>query len=130
MNADIQTLLANWQSAEQTMRSAVAAELEARAALVAVAFPNPTEGTNNAPLGDGTILKGSFKNNYSLDSKRVEETAEGLPPAIARNLFKWKADLSISAYKALEPEHRKAVNEILTIKPGRPSIEIVTPKER
>lgn len=129
MNADIKALLANWQAAAARMREAEKAELDARMALVAVAFPSPHEGTNNAEVGDGTVLKGKFKYYYNLDNARVEGVAEKLPPAIARTLFKWKADLSLSAYKGLEPAHRAIVNEVLTVSPGRPSIEVVTPKE-
>lgn len=129
-NADIVAALETWRNADLRMREAVAAELEARAYLQALAFPSPTLGTNNQPLPDGTVLKGTFRNNYSLEQAQVEATLKKLPAAVSRGLVKWKAELSQSAYHALEPAHRAVFNEILTIKPGRPTLEIVQPKER
>lgn len=129
-NADIMDALNVWIEADKRMREATQAELDARAYLQTFAFPNPTEGTNNAPLPDGNVLKGTFKNNYNLEQARVEAVLKLLPKAVAQGLVKWKAEIKVSAYKALEPAHKAVINEVLTIKPGRPSLEIVTPKER
>lgn len=129
-NADVMDALKVWQEADKRMREAVQAELDARAYLQTFAFPTPKEGTNNAPLPDGTVLKGNFPNNYTLEQPRVEEVLKLLPRAVAQGLVKWKAEIKVGAYKALEPAHKAIVNEILTIKPGRPQLEIVTPKER
>lgn len=129
-NVEITNALAAWIIADKKMRIAVQEELDARAHLQTLAFPTPTEGTNNAPLPDGTILKGMFRNNYTLSGSETENMLKKLPKAVAANLIKWKPELSTSAYKALEPAHRAIVNSVLTIKPGRPSLEIVTPKER
>lgn len=129
-NADIMNALKVWQDADAAMRAAVQAELDARAYLQSIAFPTPTEGTNNQPLPDGNVLKGTFTNNYTLEQAQIETALKALPHAVAQGLVKWKGELKVSAYKALEPAHKAVVNEILTIKPGRPRLEIVTPKER
>lgn len=130
MNADISAALNRWIEADKAMREAVAAELEARAALTWIAFPTPFDGTNNQPLPDGTILQGTFKQNYNVDSKLAEATLKKLPPAVARGLLTWNAKLRVGAYKALEPAHRAIINEIVTITPARPALQIVQPKER
>lgn len=130
MNADINALITRWENAQTALRIAIALELEARAALTAVAFTNPVEGTNNQPLGDGRVLQAKFKNNYNLDNKRVEDALKLLPKAVAAGLVSWDAKLKVGAYKALEPAHTAVINEVLTITPGRPALEIVQPKER
>lgn len=130
MNAEINAALTRWIEADRLMREAVAAELEARAALTWIAFPTPFDGTNNQPLPDGKILQAVFKQNYNVDSKLADATLKKLPPAVARSLLTWNAKLKVGAYKALEPAHKAIVNEIVTITPARPSLEIVEPKER
>jgi hypothetical protein len=130
MNADIHSLITRWEHASTALRIAIALELDARAALTAVAFTNPTEGVNNQPLGDGRILQGTFKRYYNLDNKRVEDALKLLPKSVAAGLVSWDAKLKVGAYKALEPAHRAVVNEVLTITPGRPALEVVLPKER
>lgn len=129
-NAEITAALNAWIDADIAMRAAVAAELEARAYLQTLAFPAPTEGTNNQPLPDGRTLKGTFKNSYNLEQDKIEATLKLLPKAVAQSLVKWKGEIKLTAYKGLEPAHKALINEILTIKPGRPALEIVTPKER
>jgi hypothetical protein len=130
MNADIRTAIQRWEDAQVALRIAIALELEARAALTAIAFTNPTEGVNNAPIGDGRTLQATFRNNYNLDNKRVEAALKQLPKAVAAGLVSWDAKLKVGAYRALEPAHKAVVNEVLTINPGRPALEIVQPKER
>lgn len=129
-NADIMNALKAWQDADAKMRKAIQAELDARTYLQSIAFPTPTEGTNNQPLPDGNVLKGTFTNSYTLEQAQIETALKALPRAVAQGLVKWEGKIKVSAYKALEPAHKAVINEILTIKPGRPRLEIVTPKER
>lgn len=131
-NAEITAALKAWEDADKAMRAAVAHELDCRALLVALAFPAPGEGTNNADLPDGRVLKGTFTNRYELAAAdKVHEVEKQLPPALRSQLFKWGADLRVGAYKALEPAHKRLVNEVLTVKPGRPRLELIEePKVR
>jgi hypothetical protein len=128
MNADISLAVLRWNMAAKQLAEAKREEAEARLALCAIAFRSPTEGVNNQPLGDGTILQGTFRSNYNLDQPRVEQQLKLLPKATAANLVKWDASLRVGAYKGLEPAHKAIVNEVLTIKPGMPALEIVKPK--
>lgn len=129
MNADIRAAITRWEKAEADRLKAVAEELEARAALVSLGFPTPTFGTNKAPLGDGRQLKATFTRYYKLENgPRLEAALKTLPSAIRANLVKYKPELSVSAYNALEPAHKAVINEVLTISNGRPSVEIVEPK--
>lgn len=130
MNVEISAAILRWQEATRVLRAAIAEENQARLALVGLAFPAPLEGVNNQPLGNGWILQGTFRNNYSLDNKRVEAQMKLLPAAVARGLVSWDAKLKVGAYKALEPAHKNVVNEVLTIKPGMPALEIVEPKRQ
>ena len=132
-NAELKKRLDAWYVADARMRQAVAAEIEARSELVAFAFPKIQPGTNNLTLpGDQYTLTVKLPEYYKLDKDktRVNAVEAALPPAVRTGLFKWQADISVSAYKALEPSHKKIVNEILTISPGRPSAEVVPIKKR
>ncbi len=124
--------LIRWQLADAKMRHAVADELEARNALTKLYFTNPTEGTNNFDLPDGSVLKAKFVNYYNLDKNvlAVQTVQKSLPRPIRDALIKWKPEISVSQYKALEPTYKRLVNEILTISPGRPSFEVVEKKTR
>lgn len=128
MNADITAAITRWYNAKQALAVAAKEENEARLALVAIAFPTPLEGVNNQPLSNGYVLAGTFRNNYTLDNKLVEQTLKQLPKAIAQRLVSWDAKLKVGAYKALEPAHKAIVNEVLTIKPGLPALELIPPK--
>ncbi len=130
MNADIKAAIDAWESAVMHRDIAISNEINARAHLMTLAYPNPVIGTNNTPLGDGRNLKAVFKETYTLEQPRIEETLKLLPSGVRGGLVKWKGDLSLSAYKALEPAHKTIINDILTIKPARPSLEITVPKER
>ena len=130
MNVNKNELLFGWIEADKRMREAVEAEIVARAALVNAAFPDRSEGTHSAPLLDGTVLKVLFKTNCNVDSKNVDGMLKKLPSGVRGGLFRWDASLSMTAYKALEPAHKLVANEVLTFKPGRPSVTIETPKER
>lgn len=129
MTPELHAALTTWYEADRVLRQAIANESAARTALAALAFPTGKEGTENLPVGNGYILKGTFRINYSLDSNRVEEVFKPLPRQIAQSLVKWDAKLRAGAYKALEPAHKAIVNQVLTIKPGMPALELVQPKE-
>lgn len=129
MNADIAAAIARWEKAEAARLEAVSEELEARAALISLGFPSPTYGTNKTALGDGRELKATYTRYYKLENgPKLQAALKVLPSAIRDNLVKYKPEISVSAYNALEPAHKAVINEVLTITTGRPSVEIVTPK--
>ena len=94
--------LIRWQLADAKMRHAVADELEARNALTKLYFTNPTEGTNNFDLPDGSVLKAKFVNYYNLDKNvlAVQTVQKSLPRPIRDALIKWKPEISVSIQSA------------------------------
>jgi len=92
-------------------------------------------GTHRHALGDGYFLRLVTKENITVERnvERVEavltklcETPDG--PELARTIFKWKPELSTSVYKSLLPAQKVLIDEVLTIKPGAPSLEYIRPK--
>lgn len=84
-------------------------------------------------LGNGYGLKATNKINYTLDSvDRIESIIERLcemgKTEVSSNVFKWKPSLSESAYKKLDKEMKAIIDEVLSIKPGMPTLEFIQPK--
>ena len=53
-----------------------------------------------------------------------------LPEWLAPRIVKWKAELSTSEYKKLEPEHKKIVDKLLVTSYGLPTLEVIEPKQK
>jgi hypothetical protein len=51
-------------------------------------------------------------------------------PEVANVLVKWEPKLSETAYKNADSETQKLFDGCLTIKPGKPSLEIIEPKAK
>lgn len=123
-----------WQQAKANLDAALATERELRFAAFGLAFPQPQEGTNTIELGGGWQCKGQMKYNYVLtkDLARLQavigqmaQMGEGEGKFIASRIIKWEPDLVLSEYRKLPEPYKRTIHEVLTIKPGMPSIEIV-----
>lgn len=145
-------MIMQWQQAKAAADSAIALERDLRATIVANAWPvgKRKVGTNNLDLGNGVTLKGVLALTYKLDSAddsartyAAEEAIEALGNEgafIASRLIKWKPELSVSEYKALETEGQYAnathvkikaiIDEVLTISDASPQVSVVYPKGR
>lgn len=150
--------LRHWQQTKERLDVAKEQEAEARQIAFDLGFADwAKEGTNNLPLGNGYVAKGVLKMNYNLvppvgSTKDkvtavddvVDDFAKISPNEgtfIAERLFKWKPEMSVTEYRLLceraeNPEDVAAVkmlaalNTILEIKPGLPTLEIVEPKSK
>lgn len=132
-----------WQAIDAELTRIKALEAEARKLCVADYFKEPTEGTNNYDLGNGWTLKGVVKNNYRLAANdKVDDALDKIEKLgergkfIAERIFRYKPDLSLTEYKGLDLTNptdaavKAIVDEVLTIQPGMPSLEIVAPKTK
>lgn len=99
-----------------------------RQALFAGTFPNPKEGVNNYELPDGTIVKGTYKLNRTIDKDRLAKTKLELPPGVLKAIFKIETKLVDGQYKKLPDEQRAIVDQVLVVKPGLPALEIIRPE--
>lgn len=124
-----------WVQLKDTIQHLQAEERALREGLFSGTFPSPREGVNSYDLPDGTVLKGTYVINRKLKEDAYKENwskivqAAKIPSAVATKLIRTKYELSVTPYKKLDEEQRKAVDGILEIKPGLPKLELVPPKE-
>jgi hypothetical protein len=99
-----------------------ALEAKLRIEILEELFPAAGEGTLNTIVGDYKV-KGSFGLTYSLDQKQLDENLHIMTDE-ERDCIKYKANLSLAAYKKLECFERVLLDECVTVKPSMPSIKI------
>lgn len=129
--------LATWYQLKAELARVKAAEAMLRSRIFKAYFPVPVEGTNTAPINDGTgaVVKATHVLNRaidqgSLDALRTALTAEGsnLPKVPLEKLIKWTPEVITKAYRELTEEERLCFDQCLIIKPGSPQVEITIPK--
>lgn len=132
-----------WNAVSAEAARLKALEMHMRTAAVAAYFPTAGAGTSNFDLGGGYTLKVVKKENYKLAKDeqldpvilKIEKLGEK-GKLIAERLLKWKAEISVTEYKALsntdkvESDIKKLIDSVLTITPGAPELEIVAPKTK
>lgn len=90
-------------------------------------FPAPREGTNEYTLPDGRIVKGTFKLNRSLNEDELKGVLKQLGWKKADAPVRTKTELDLTRYRELPDETRAIFDTALEIKPGLPTLEVVTP---
>jgi hypothetical protein len=123
--------LNTWYSLQAELERVKTAELVLRNKIFKYYFKNPKVGVNNHDLTQGWVLKGEYKLNYKVDiplftTLKAGFAEAGLP---VDDLVKYKPEMSVTAYKALTEEQRRAFDQVLEIKPGTPALSIVLPKK-
>ena len=135
---NIETVAAEWQSASAAAKDASALEIGLRKELIEVAFGSSLtrEGTKRVPLDEETDVCVNFKQNYNLANRDDVDEAltkiEAIDNAgkfIAERLVTFTPKLSLSEYRKLEPKYKRAIDEVLTITPGLPAVEIASRKK-
>lgn len=141
-------LIMQWEQAQKAAAAAKDLEMKLRKQVVEVCFPDAPVGTSNLELTRGYKLKAVKKLNYSLDktddSARTDAALDAIAKIgnegtfIAERLVKWKPELSITEYKAIQTraaggdENAKKmlehINAVLTITDASPELEMVFPK--
>lgn len=127
-------VLAQWLEAKAALEGAKEREMSLRKEAVAMfADPAIKEATQVIPLANGYKLKAKFPLSYSLDQSLIDQAVEDLEnydefgKFVADRLVKYKADISITEYKALSDAHKKIIDKVLTIKDAAPTLELVEP---
>lgn len=121
-------LLTQWQDAQDALKDAKALELELREKIVERYFKGVNDaGTYHAQVGERDVVL-TKKFNYKLDQKTTlaaqQAVAEKVGQVLAARVVKWKPELSLTEYKQLPDEARAIIDEVLTITPATPAIEI------
>jgi len=124
------SLLQQWSEIVTQLNTLKAKEMTLRKQLVATVFPSVLEGTQTLPLNNGWQLKMTQPFTRSLNQDKVPEFLKAakkykLDPALIRT----KYELSVSEFRKLEGEPLLLLQDIMTTKPGAPSLELVPPKE-
>lgn len=122
MTVSIQ-LLEEWQKAKADLNLAKKQEGALRKQ-IAEHFIELGEGTHNEDLPDGRILKCVNKMNYRLDAKAVDEHWDELTELEKESVI-WKPSLVLRQYKDTPEDRRAALDEMITITPGMPTVSIV-----
>ena len=129
-------LLLRWAELKTKLEKAKTLEMELRKYIVKREFSSVKEGVNNIELGNGYKLKATLKYNYVIDNNKIDSALDELAKInnegsfIAERIVKWKADLVLKEYRELEPQYKKIIDEVLTIKDAAPTLEIVEPKSK
>lgn len=124
-------LTTDWWAASQALDALKVRELALRNELFKRQFPNPVEGSaeNKVPLGEGWILQADHKINRNVDEAVVSALMKGdNTRALAEKVFRYKPELVLKEYRALDDEARKMIADAVTEKPGTPALKIVLPK--
>ncbi len=143
ISAELSQKLMLWQAKAKELETVKAAELVLRNEVFKLAFPNPKEGMNTLPLGNGFELKAEHKYNYSLSESKQPRNG-GIPFAttkalnaieelgnegkfLAERVVTWKPELSIKEYRDLDPKYKVLLDKALTITLGTPALSIKAP---
>ena len=120
--------LEQWRAAARELELVRDNEMRLRKELVAECFPNMVEGVSYLDLMSGWKLKVNQPFTRSLDQDKAPEVLKALKKIKADGAVKIKYDLSVAVYRTLDGQARALVDDILTTKPGSPSLEVVPAK--
>ena len=89
-----------------------------------IGVPETLEGTQNAEQ-DGFKVKITGRMNRKVDTDALQDLAraEGLEKFLT-TIFRWSADISLSAWKATDKSITDKLAPAITTTPGRPSFSI------
>lgn len=124
--------LATWYAMQDQLSKLKIAEMLLRQKIFKAYFTAPTEGVNSAPLANGWVIKGTYKIDRKIDMALLT----AFTPALRENginpdhLIKYEPSLVTKEYRQLTAEQEKLFDQVLIVKPGAPSLEIVMPKRK
>jgi hypothetical protein len=95
-----------------------------------IGIPESLEGTENVNLDEGIQIKIVGRMNRKVDTDKLQEiaTAHGLSEHL-HDLFRWKAEINTSVWKATNDSITKPLLGAVTTLPGRPSFSINTKEQ-
>lgn len=130
MDANTASALAEWSSINIELKVLKEKEMLLRKQIVDSCFPKPKEGSNTLDLANDWKLKCNYKLSRKVDKAAIKSVLAEMPEGSEEKLINYKPELKLTAYKNLPKEECKVFDQLLTIKPGTPSLELVAPKEK
>jgi len=124
------TLIEQWRQANELLATAKSNEMKLRKQLYADAFESTeTEGSHHKLLDKDWTLSITVPYTRSLDQSKMPEVLKALKKAKApESLIRVKYELSLDDYRKVPPEIASIVDNVLTTKPGTPSMKLTPPK--
>lgn len=143
--------ITEWETTAEDLTRIKTREMMLRQKVFKWFFKEPAEGVNNAVLPDGTLVKGNYKLNRSVDIEKFEAVKKfqigdllhflaSLHVDVARfdssmrvvdamgikldKLVEWKPSLVLSEYRTLTAEQCAVFEMALEIKPGSPELTV------
>lgn len=118
-------MLDEWITVKTDLERLKKREADLRKKLFDGAFPAPIEGVNTVELSDGSIVKGTYKINRTIDEASLQAVKENLPAEKSARLVTFKPQLSLTEYRKLTDEERKIFDAALIVRPGSVSLEVI-----
>ena len=123
-------LVQEWNEAREQLKYWNQKEGELREAVVTSVFTSTkTEGSETIDLAADWKLKATKKFNYNLTNKdnSLVNIIRTMPQVIIENLVRWNPDLNLTVYRKLDSAMQELLTPVLTIKPAKPTLELVPP---
>lgn len=144
-----------WLNQKESATAAADLERQYRDKVTTTLFPTPKKGTQRYQLSGGYAVKLVHVITYTLGDKDLVDEGSGMKvpirkqveavlgkvaelgnegPLLADRLVKWKPELDVKEYEALDPDNathveaKRLIDEILTTKPGAPQLAWEEPK--
>lgn len=123
---DLSTLSEQWLMFKETERVAIENRRNVEDKIMSlVGIPENLDGTENVNLETGTQIKIVGRLNRKVDTEKLQDIAaeHGLSEHL-HSLFRWKAEINTSVWKATSENITAPLMEAVTTTPGRPSFSI------
>jgi len=91
-------------------------------------FSDAKEGTSYAYLPDQWRLKATCKIDRKVDEAALESIKKTLPEGVETLVFRYEPSLQVRAYRDLNDETRKLVDEAIITKAPKTTFVLVPPK--
>lgn len=126
---DLNQLSRLWLAAKAEERESVEQRRRIEDRLKSMIGIAETLGGTETASPDGFTIRVTGRIDRKVDADLVQEIAaeHGLSDHLAQ-LFRWKLEINMTAWKAADPSITRVLAPAITAKPGRPSFAI-TPKE-
>ena len=127
---DLQSLVKEWMESKAAEAQAVQRRREIEDQLKALTnIPEDLDGTKTLDVS-GYVVKVTGRIDRKVDADLVQEIAaeHGLDAHLS-TLFRWKPEISVSAWKAAHPDITNILATAITAEPGRPSYKIEMKEE-
>lgn len=125
MDENIESLCASWLEAKKVEAEAAKERRALEDQLAKALNVNETQEGSSTISGERYKVKVTTRFNRKVDSDKVQDIAadNGLSHLLP-TLFRWKPEISISAWKNTDQALTRPLLDAIETKPGRPSFSI------